>query len=326
MKSPELFGSHIGWCADEEARGVGRRFRLLDFAGRISHRVGGRQDPLCDAPVQHEGLAILAEHDVVRLDIAMDDAAAVGEGDGLAEVDENGQQAQLLDFLRRLRGGRRVVVILDRILERAATDEFHDVKGPALGIGPQLMEGHDTGVFEPARNLCFEQELILVSFPSLAHAFEGHLAANVLVFGQPDLSHAAAGVIALEKIAARLGRFGNGKVRLAHVRPLVRRWHACLGERARQIDRGARIIGAGFLACRLAGSERPAGRGQSALQPRRGAGVVIGGGLGCRHVAGLLGTRGRDRWKTAGRRRRDAVVDHARRRAIRNHQRHPRHR
>src|SRR5207237_6925920 len=53
----------------------------------------GLTDDLRDAPVEHVDLAEVAEHDVVGLEIAMDDPADVRELDREADLREAAQQA-----------------------------------------------------------------------------------------------------------------------------------------------------------------------------------------------------------------------------------------
>ena len=60
---------------------------------------------LGQAPVDDQGLAVGAEHDVGRLEVAVQDAPAVGIGDRVADVDEPAQQlAQLQGPLARAAG------------------------------------------------------------------------------------------------------------------------------------------------------------------------------------------------------------------------------
>ena len=49
-------------------------------------------DRFGQAPVDDQRLAVLAEHDVARLQVAVQDAAAVGVGDRVADVDEPPEQ------------------------------------------------------------------------------------------------------------------------------------------------------------------------------------------------------------------------------------------
>ena len=47
---------------------------------------------LGQAPIDHQRLAVLAEHDVARLQVAVQHAAAVGVGDGVAHVHESPEE------------------------------------------------------------------------------------------------------------------------------------------------------------------------------------------------------------------------------------------
>ena len=63
-----------------------RRLRVLGRAGsRLTDRLG-------QAPVHHQGLAVLAQHDVARLQVAVQHPAAVGVRDRVADVEEAAQQ------------------------------------------------------------------------------------------------------------------------------------------------------------------------------------------------------------------------------------------
>ena len=79
----------------------------------------GPADGLGQPPVDHQRLAVLAQDDVGRLDVAMDHAAGVGVIDGVADVEEAAEQ--LAQFQRAAAGVvlQRVVAVevLDRLLE-----------------------------------------------------------------------------------------------------------------------------------------------------------------------------------------------------------------
>ena len=75
-------GGHVG----------GGTEHLADVAGagqELGQLVAGAHG---DAPVEQVGLAVVAEHDVARLEVEVDDAAGVGVVDGVADL---GQRAQL---------------------------------------------------------------------------------------------------------------------------------------------------------------------------------------------------------------------------------------
>src|SRR5260370_25796996 len=52
------------------------------------------------SPIDDQGFAVLAEHDVRRFDVAVQDAAAVGVSHRVADGDEAGQQGTQLEFRR----------------------------------------------------------------------------------------------------------------------------------------------------------------------------------------------------------------------------------
>ena len=65
-------------------------------SARPSDPASDRPVGLGQAPVDHQRLAVLADDDVARLDVAVQHAAAVGVVDRVADVDEPPQQlAQL---------------------------------------------------------------------------------------------------------------------------------------------------------------------------------------------------------------------------------------
>ena len=90
-----LLGAHVaGVPIAEPARVLST---ALPEGGRSvgSASVGpelGSADDLGQAPVDDQRLAVLAEHDVARLQVAVQHAAAVGVGDRVADVEEPPQQ------------------------------------------------------------------------------------------------------------------------------------------------------------------------------------------------------------------------------------------
>src|SRR5690606_4927710 len=85
------------------------------------------------------GLSELA-HDHVRwLDVPVDDALTVREGDGLDHGDHVGEQRHAL----AQRGPRA-----DDLLERLARNQLHDIERLARRPAPGIVYGHDAGVLE----------------------------------------------------------------------------------------------------------------------------------------------------------------------------------
>ncbi len=75
----------------------------------------GPAQRLGQTPVDHQRLAVLADDDVARLDVAMEHAPAMGVVDGIADVGEPAQQPAQL---QRPAGFRRITI----------------ASGPAIGI------------------------------------------------------------------------------------------------------------------------------------------------------------------------------------------------
>ena len=131
----------------------------LDRAG-VGSRLAAADD-LGQAPVDDQRLAIRAEQDVGRLQVAVDYTSAVGVGHHVAHGHEPVQelpQGQVplprvatVAFLG-------LVEAIDRLLEGLPLDESHGVVGAALGVAAQAVDGHDARVLEPSGDLGFEQE------------------------------------------------------------------------------------------------------------------------------------------------------------------------
>ena len=157
-----LLGAHVHRRAEqgavvgrgEAAARVGgacaRVARVVGDGGFVAAQVLGVLG-LGQAPVEYDGLAELADHDVLGLDVAVDDAAAVRVRDGVAEVgvvaDELHARAQAVAFDGLQRGG-----------EVAAAHDLHRVVEGAVGAGAELVHGHDVGVLELAGEARLAQE------------------------------------------------------------------------------------------------------------------------------------------------------------------------
>ena len=79
-----------------------------------------------DAPVHDRDFAVLADHDVLRLDVAVDHVAVVGEADGVADLHQD------LDVIVPVRP-----VFVHARVPRAALDPLHRVEQLApTGLWP----------------------------------------------------------------------------------------------------------------------------------------------------------------------------------------------
>ena len=85
---PDCVSRAVGVVAGREDLG-GHPLVGVGRPGRA--RVASPED-LGQAPVHHLDLAEGPDHDVLRLEVAVDDAAGVGVGDGLADLLEHGEE------------------------------------------------------------------------------------------------------------------------------------------------------------------------------------------------------------------------------------------
>ncbi len=165
----------------------------------------------------------------------MDDAAAVGVGDGLAGVPERAEQGEPL---------LQIAAVAELVRERLAVDQAHRVVEPAVGAPARLVDRDDVRVLEPGRDARLEQEAALGlsrgRIGVLDHLLERDPAPEVLV---EDVEHARLATAPLDVdllVAARLlGADLDGKREAERQRI----------HRARCLDRGvARQRGRGLLA------------------------------------------------------------------------------
>ncbi len=163
----QLLGRHVPRSAEHVTR---LRLALARCEIGDAREIVGFVEHAREPPVEHVDLAVLAEHDVRGLEVAMDDAAAVSEGDPAADVDERVQQR-----LERIRG--------ESIQQCHAGEPLHDEVRPALGIVAELVHGHDRRVIEPSLDPRFPEEprdgvLRRIRRP---HSFNGDIAADVAI-------------------------------------------------------------------------------------------------------------------------------------------------
>ena len=185
-----LFGGHVERRADGgttfagKGTAVGLRDPHRPFGrGRVGR--GGRQQHR-QPPVDHHRLAVRTEHDIRRLEVAVEHAPAVGVADGIADVDEPPQE------LTQLEGAPGVVRVVatavmeavDGIGERFPADQPHRVEGTADGVAAEAVDGDDPRVLELPGELGLEHELrparLAVGVGRL-DLLEGHLTVELVV-------------------------------------------------------------------------------------------------------------------------------------------------
>ena len=166
-----------------------------DDRARLRHlaRPGAR-----DAEVRDLDAPLVVDEDVVRLDVAVDDAVPVRVAEGGEHLPHVGD---------RDRDGARAAGD-DQLLERPPLDVLHDDEVRAAGLAA-VEDRDDVRMRETGgvRRLPPEalDELRVVRVAVVEH-LDRDLAAELLVLGEPDVGHAAAAELALEAVAAREDR------------------------------------------------------------------------------------------------------------------------
>ena len=181
------------------ARLLGREvLRGADDRALLGHLAGsGSRDP----EVRHLHDSLGVDDDVVRLDVAVDDAVAVR----VAERRED------LPRIRDRDGHRAQAARADELLERPALDVLHDDEVGAVELAA-VEDRDDIRVREPRgmRRLAPEalDELLVVRVPRVQH-LDRDSAAELLVLGEVDVGHAAAAELARDAVTPREERSGE---------------------------------------------------------------------------------------------------------------------
>ncbi len=174
-----LLGRHVGGRAERHAHG-----------GQLAG-AGALLDGLGDAEVGHQGVAPGKEN-VVRLDVAVDDALLVRHGQRVGHVADDAHRFRDGEFpLARQLGA-----------ERFALDEGHDVE-EEVALAPGGQEGDDVRMLQAGG----ESHLTLEALD--AHGGGGlrgedlhdHLALDLHLFGEEDATHPAPAELAQDPVA-----------------------------------------------------------------------------------------------------------------------------
>lgn len=148
-----LFRRHVGRRAqDLPIEGQGGRGRA-EATGARRHRpclALLRVHDLGQAPVHHQNFAVLPDHDVLGLQVPVEDATGVRKGHRVADLEEDGQQCpeRVLCHGYRLAG----LKALDDLAQRGPAHEFHGVEEPALCVHAELVDRHNPRVLELSRH------------------------------------------------------------------------------------------------------------------------------------------------------------------------------
>ena len=148
----------------------------------------GGADRLRDSPVHEEHFAEGAHHDVGRLDVAVNEAPLVREGERVEELPED-VQAPLERPVSVRRRVARLQALEDR-LEGLAPHAGHDEVERAVVVLADVVDGHDVRVLErPDRpDLVDEAGDRLGALDLAAELLDGDLAPDVVIVGRVDLS------------------------------------------------------------------------------------------------------------------------------------------
>ena len=171
-----LFGAHVGRRADGGA-GDGLMISQaaeLQLGGGLQQRLG-RADHFGQTPIHDQDLAVGPDHEVARLEIAMHHATAVGEGHGVADLEE-----QLDDFETVL---GRTGAPSQPVGEDDALDPFHGVEDRAVGQHADVVHRHHARVFELGGDLHLVQEaggVLALDVPTI-ESLERHRALGIAV-------------------------------------------------------------------------------------------------------------------------------------------------
>ena len=178
-----LLGTHVRRGAEREAR----------FCEPLPPRAAHRQR---DPEVRHHRLA-LVQHDILGLDIAMDDTTAVREVEGRG--DRAGKAQRLVE--------RQLAFPLQALAQALALDVRHDVIEEAIRLA-RVDQRQNVGVLE----LCGEADLSEEPLGAEdsrklgAQHLERDRAVVLHVPGQIDRRHPAAPELTLDRVTTREGR------------------------------------------------------------------------------------------------------------------------
>ena len=142
-----------------------------------------RRCDFCQAEVENFGVSALGDEDVGGLDIAMDDAFAMGGIEGVGDLD---RQAEQHIHFQRTAG--------DAMLEGQAVQVLHGNEGLAI-LFANVVDGADVGVVQGGRRFGLTPEA-LQCLTILSHVFRQEFESDETiepgVFGLVNDTHAAA--------------------------------------------------------------------------------------------------------------------------------------
>ncbi len=194
----EDVGARVGTLATEDFRSHVDRRAAGDAALRerlgSGHGQGriGAGNAARHAEVEQLDLAGGGEHDVLRLNVAVENAFGVGGCEGVDALKSDGEEA-----IERERGAQLVA-------QRGAGDELHDQQDIVLFFD-NVVDGGDIGMNEGGGALAFAEEEVAVGSRiavTAEHALDGNRALECGIEGAVNLAHAAGAEQGLDPEAA----------------------------------------------------------------------------------------------------------------------------
>ncbi len=146
-------------------------------------------DDFGEPPIHHQHFAKVADHDVRRLQVAVDDALRVRESNGVADFLEERQQPCQWEALER--GGIAERQLFQHVVQGGAFHELHRVENLVAFIHPELMHRDDVRMLELRGDLCLFDEAQQIGFRLAGELhFHGDRALRGEVAGAEDHAHA----------------------------------------------------------------------------------------------------------------------------------------
>jgi hypothetical protein len=148
----------------------------------------------CESPVEDVRLAEVAEHDVRGLEIAMHDAALMGELHRETDIDEACEQRATRPLHRILRR--------QNVGERRAGEALHrEVR--CARVATEVMNRYDARMLEPTLHSRLAQEACdgVRIARATAHHLDGDIASDACIVREPHLTHAATSEQCTQRVA-----------------------------------------------------------------------------------------------------------------------------
>ena len=174
-------------------RAASRRLPLAELGTSVrspDRRRLGLAQRLGQTPVDDQRLAVLADDDVARLDVAVRTPRLWAYS--MALHTSMNRRRSLRSSSDRRPGrpsGLIGVEAVDGLLELVAADEPHGVIGPAVAVSSQAVDRDDPGMLQPAGDLGLEQETLAahrVVGVTVQDLLERHLTVQLVIERHED--------------------------------------------------------------------------------------------------------------------------------------------